>query len=118
MKNKQKQFEDQGEKQRKVTEDHWVKQMKALQVLKSNDQKTGNKFFNVWVTERTKERDTSPIIGQRKWLYRAYLKKICKPGWKQNLWIRRSFVMWLIKIIRQIKVITVNLYGRKSDGFA
>ena len=28
-------------------------------------------------------RDTSPIIGQRKWLFCAYLKQICGPGWKQ-----------------------------------
>ena len=28
-------------------------------------------------------RDTSPIIGQPKWLYRAYLKEICGLGRKQ-----------------------------------
>ena len=51
-------------------------------------------------------RDTSPIIGQLKWLCRAYLKEICGPWQEQyNLQIRRSCTMWLIRIIRQIKVI-------------
>ena len=50
-------------------------------------------------------RDT--IMGQRKWLFGAYLKEICGPGQKQqNLRIRKSRTIWLIKIIRQIKVIT------------
>ena len=51
-------------------------------------------------------RDTSPIIGQRKWSCPAYLKDISGLLWKQwNIWIRRSCTMWLIKIIGQIKVI-------------
>ena len=53
-----------------------------------------------------KFRDTSPIIGQRKWLCRAYLKEIYGPLQEQeNLQIRRSWAMGLIKIIGQIKVI-------------
>ena len=26
----------------------------------------------------------SPITGQPKWLFRAYLKRICEPGWKEQ----------------------------------
>ena len=56
---------------------------------------------------------------QTKCLCRAYLKTICRPGRKQwNLWIRRNCAMWLIKIIRQIKLIRQkNLYGCKGDDF-
>ena len=56
---------------------------------------------------------------QTKYLCRAYSKRICRPGRKQwNLWIRRNSAMWLIKIIRQIKLIRQkNLYGYKGDDF-
>ena len=66
--------------------------------------------MNKYVQLGYNSRDTSPIIKQHKWLCHTYLKEICGPGWKQlNLRIK-SCTMWLIKIIRQIKVInTVKL---------
>ena len=39
--------------------------------------------MNKYVSLVYVSRDTSPIIGQRKWLCRTYLKEICESGWKQ-----------------------------------